>query len=85
MRIAEAETTELPASVREYIIQLEHENLVLKQRLDLLLYKRFGRSAEQLLSEVKQMPLFAEEPETAEEKQAASAVAETCENRGRNI
>ena len=78
MRIAEAETAALPASVREYIRELterltatehekrriEHENLVLKQRLDLLLYKRFGRSAEQLLADGKQMPLFAEDPET---------------------
>ncbi|GHT99821.1 IS66 family transposase [Spirochaetia bacterium] len=79
MRIAEAGTTELPASVREYITQLEHENLVRKQRLDLLLYKRFGRSAEQLLTDKKQMPLFAEEPETAADTQTSSAVAETQE------
>jgi transposase len=37
----------LPGNVQEYIKDLEWKNLVLKERLDLLLYKKFVRSAEQ--------------------------------------
>jgi transposase len=53
--------------------QLEYE--ILKERYDLLVYKRFARSAEQLLADKKQPPLFAEEdretfkPEETEEKE----------------
>ena len=52
-------------AVRNYIRELEifkYKYLELKERYDLLLYKRFARSAEQLQAD-KQQPLFAEEPE----------------------
>jgi len=51
--------------------QLYNEYLILKEQYDLLVYKRFVRSAEQLLADEKQQPLFteeAEQPETNEEK-----------------
>jgi len=41
--------------------QLYNEYLVIKEKYDLLVYKRFVRSAEQLLADEKQPPLFAEE------------------------
>jgi len=41
--------------------EAEFKNLVLKEQYDLLIYKRFGRSAEQLLRDEKQPQLFAEE------------------------
>jgi transposase len=40
--------------------------LELKERYDLLIYKRFGRSAEQLLADEKQQLLFTEEAEQVE-------------------
>ena len=45
---------------------LEYQNkyLEIKGRYDLLIYKRFGRSAEQLLTDEKQQSLFAEDPAT---------------------
>ena len=42
--------------------------LEIKEQYDLLIYKRFARSAEQLLEDIKQQLLFAEEAETNEEK-----------------
>ncbi len=51
--------------------QLYNEYLTLKEQYDLLVYKRFVRSAEQLLADEKQQLLFAEEaeqPEANEEK-----------------
>jgi len=51
--------------------QILNEYLILKEQYDLLVYKRFVRSAEQLLADEKQPPLFteeAEQPETNEEK-----------------
>jgi len=51
--------------------QLYNEYLTLKEQYDLLVYKRFARSAEKLLADEKQQPLFAEEegqPEANEEK-----------------
>jgi transposase len=58
----------LDAPVRDYIKQLEtslreyqHRYLEIKERYDLLVYRRFVRSAEQLLADEKQQPLFVEE------------------------
>ena len=48
---------ELEASLKD--TRLEY--LVLKENYDLLVYKRFVRSAEQLLADKKQRPLFTEE------------------------
>jgi transposase len=51
--------------------QLYNEHLVLKEQYDLLVYKRFMRSAEQMLADDKQPLLFVEEtgqPETKEEE-----------------
>jgi len=51
--------------------QLYNEHLILQDKYDLLVYKRFARSAEQLLADEKQPLLFAEEagqqPEAKEE------------------
>jgi transposase len=41
--------------------QILNEYLMLKEQYDLLVYKRFVRSAEQLLADEKQQPLFTEE------------------------
>jgi transposase len=51
--------------------QILNEYLILKEQYDLLVYKRFARSAEQLLADKKQPLLFTEEegqPEANEEK-----------------
>jgi len=59
--------SEVPTSNK----QILNEYLILKEQYDLLVYKRFARSAEQLLADEKQQLLFAEEaeqPETNEEK-----------------
>ena len=45
--------------LREY----QYKYLELKERYDLLIYKRFARSAEELLKDSKQPSLFPEEPE----------------------
>jgi transposase len=70
MQLETATTESLPRNVRDYITEiiernrdLEKEILVLREQLDVLLYKRFGRSAEQLLADEKQPSLF-EEAET---------------------
>jgi transposase len=52
-----------------YEIQLkEHQfkYLEIKEQYDLLVYKRFARSAEQILADEKQPPLFTEGAEEAE-------------------
>lgn len=51
-------------------IQFEHE--VLKEKYDLLVYKRFARSAEQLLADEKQPLLF--NSEQAKEEDAAKKI-----------
>jgi len=51
--------------------QTQNEYLILKEQYDLLVYKRFARSAEQLLADKKQPLLFTEgavQPEAKEEK-----------------
>ena len=58
MDVQEKET--LPKNIQNYIQELEWEIVTLKERLDLLLYKRFMRSAEQILAEEKQPTLFEE-------------------------
>jgi transposase len=60
---------------------LNIQYLELKERYDLLLYKRFGRAAEQLLCDKKQ-PLLFDEPKVAVESgERASEDAETQEIR----
>ena len=59
--VKEKET--LPENIRKYIEELERKNVYLKEQLDLLLYKRFVRSAEQLMAEEKQPDLFTEQGE----------------------
>jgi len=46
------------------IEEYKNKYLELKERYDLLIYKRFGRSAEQLLADEKQQLLFSEEGKT---------------------
>jgi len=50
------------------IIDYRNKYLEIKEQYDLLVYKRFARSAEQLLGDVEQQLLFAEEAEANEEK-----------------
>jgi len=49
--------------------QLYNEHLILKDQYDLLVYKRFARSAEQLLADEKQPLLFSEEAGQPQEKE----------------
>jgi len=62
---------EIETNHKQNYQQLYNEYLILKEQYDLLAYKRFARSAEQLLADEKQPLLFieeAEQPETNEEK-----------------
>ena len=63
----------LKPEVRNYIHELEtykNKYFELKERYDLLIYKRFCRSAEEIMFEDKQQSLFAEEAEqTSVEKE----------------
>jgi len=71
----EVETSNLQfvdVTVRDYIKELEtkiketeYKYLELKERYDLLIYKRFARSAERLLENDRQQSLFTEEVEQA--------------------
>jgi len=51
------------------VIEYRNKYLEIKEQYDLLVYKRFARSAEQLLEDEKQQLLFAEEAEPNEEKE----------------
>ena len=58
---------------------LKNDYEQLKEKYDLLIYKRFGRSAERLFEDTKQQLLFAEEadhpePETKEEESGLQEV-----------
>jgi transposase len=84
MRLETATTESLPRNVRDYITEitgrnrdLEKENLVLREQLDVLLYKRFGRSAEQLLAEEKQPWLFGEAETQVKEQEEKPGPLET--------
>jgi transposase len=57
--------------LKNNVIEYQHKYLEIKERYDLLVYKRFVRSAEQLLADEKQLPLFTTEPETAETPEEA--------------
>jgi len=50
------------------IIDCQNKYLEIKEQYDLLIYRRFARSAEQLLEDAKQQTLFAEEAEPNEEE-----------------
>ena len=63
----ETRNKELETSLIEY----QNKYFEIKEQYDLLIYKRFARSAEQLLADEKQLLLFteeAEQPETNKEK-----------------
>jgi len=49
-------------------ITYQNSYLEIKERYDLLTYKKFGRSAEQLLADEKQPPLFAGESDTSDDE-----------------
>ena len=53
----ETRNKELEISLKEF----QYKYLEIKEQYDLLVYKRFARSAEQLLEDEKQSPLFTEE------------------------
>jgi len=57
--------------------QLYNKYLTVKEQYDLLVYKRFVRSAEQLLADDKQPLLFIEEAEHAETKEEGPQEFET--------
>ena len=52
---------EIETNHKQNYQQLYNEYLIVKEKYDLLIYKRFGRSAEQLLADKKQQLLFIEE------------------------
>jgi transposase len=62
---------ELETNYNQKYQQLYNEHLILKEQYDLLVYKRFARSAEQLLADEKQPLLFAEETREAETTEEA--------------
>ena len=75
MRLETSNLQFADVTVRDYIKELEtkiketeYKYLELKERYDLLIYKRFARSAEQLLNDDKQQSLFAEEGEVQQVK-----------------
>ena len=53
------------SSLKTNVIEYQNKYLEIKERYDLLIYKRFCRSAEQLKADPNQLLLFAEEPEQA--------------------
>jgi len=62
---------EIETNNKQNYQQLFNDYLLLKEQYDLLVYKRFARSAEQLLADKKQPLLFTEEagqPDTNEEQ-----------------
>ena len=71
----------LDPAILNYIRELENnlseiknDYLILKEKYDLAIYKRFARSAEQLLIDEKQQLLFAEEPCQAAQAQTGSSL-----------
>jgi hypothetical protein len=60
---------EIKNNYEQRLIEYKNKYLEIKERYDLLVYKRFARSAEQLLEDAKQQLLFAEEAEPDEEKE----------------
>jgi transposase len=73
MEIPDLESEALSGEVRAYIAYLEQEVFLLKERLDLLLYKRFARSSERSLAGGQQQLSFAEEAEPEEAQTPADA------------
>ena len=74
---------ELDTTVRDYIKELEtslneykYKYLEIKERYDLLVYKRFVRSAEQIVADENQLKLFSIEDAVQEEKSEESATEE---------
>jgi uncharacterized protein YfbU (UPF0304 family) len=57
---------ELQHNFEALIKESEHKYLILQERYDLLLYKRYARSAEQLRADTGQQLLFTTEGETTE-------------------
>jgi len=69
---------ELQSNYESKIKEAEYKYLEIKERYDLLVYKRFVRSAEQILADEKQPPLFTGEPATTETPEETE-LAETTE------
>ena len=69
---------ELQSNYESKIKETEHKYLEIKERYDLLVYKRFVRSAERILADEKQPPLFTGEPATTETPEETE-LAETAE------
>ena len=59
---------ELETNYQAQVNEIKNEYLILKEKYDLLIYKRFARSAEQLLADEKQPRLFTEKREAPEGK-----------------
>jgi transposase len=64
----ESRNQELERNLTE-LKEYQNKYLELKEQYDLLIYKRFGRSAEQLLADEKQLLLFTEEAEQISEEE----------------
>jgi len=67
---------ELETSIKE-LKEYQYKYLEIKEKYDLLVYKRFVRSAEQLLADDKQPLLFIEEAEQPEAKEEKAQELET--------
>jgi transposase len=82
MQTAQIDRTTLNPPALEYIEhlekeikvlkELEKENKILKERLNLLLYQRYARSAERLLADEGQQLLFVEHPQQTPDEQVSS-------------
>jgi transposase len=54
--------------------EFKFKYMEIKEQYDLLVYKRFARSAEQLIADEKQQMLFANEPEPGQSSEAAAEI-----------
>ena len=75
---------EIETNHKQNYQQLYNEYLILKEQYDLLVYKRFVRSAEQLLADEKQQPLFTEEAEQLETNEEKPLELQTVKSFTRN-
>ena len=58
------------------ILEYKNKYIEIKEKYDLLVYKKFVRSGEQLLAQEKQPSLFTEEAETKEEQKEEEETTE---------
>jgi len=79
MQTVQMDRTALSSAALEYIEHLEKENKILKERLNLLLYQRYVRSAERVLNAEGQQLLFTEQEQETPERETSSTEDENQE------